>query len=329
MATQPQREKRMAIGNNKNIAMLLRQIGALLDEQSVQFKPAAYRKAAQTVEELLHDVSTFKTEKELMELPGIGPAIAGKIFEYLQTGRIKTLDELLAAQGGISPDLLMVEDLGFKRARQLQVALGIQTVADLIRAAEEGKLRHLPRFSELMEKKILENAKHVTERSRRFSRKDVEEDVETLLSTVRKVPGVEKAEVAGSFRRQKDTVGDIDILAVVKDREKVSDAIAHLPIVRHVVAHGEKKLSFDLTSGLRVDIRFVDEDQWGAALLYFTGDKEHNIALRKRAIAKGWKLNEYGLFEGEKAIASRKEENIYAVLGLSFMEPTRRTGELR
>ncbi|MFA6039806.1 MAG: nucleotidyltransferase domain-containing protein [Candidatus Peribacteraceae bacterium] len=311
---------------NRIIAGLLRQIGILLQEQGVQFKPAAYFKAAKVIEDLPQDIGTVKSEKELMELPGIGEAIAGKILEYRETGRIKALDDLIAQQGGISPALLIVEDLGPKRARLLQKELGIRTVADLIKAAEAGKIRSLPRFSDVMEKKILENARNVEERSKRFPRADVEDDVEELLKTLRAVPGVDRAEAAGSFRRRKETVGDVDIVAVGKDPGKAADAVAALPIVSHIVAHGGTKVSFDLKSGLRVDIRFVQPDQWGAALLYFTGDKEHNIALRKRAIQRGWKLNEYGLFEGEKVVASKEEEDIYRALGVRMPEPGERRG---
>ncbi len=313
--------------NNADIASALYQIAALLEEQGTKFKPAAYRRAAKTVEDLGKDIASFKTEDALMNLPGIGEAIAGKIREYLETGHIRTLDDLVAEQGGIPPDLLAVEDLGPARVRELQKKLGIASVADLIKAAETGKIRTLPRFSETMEKKILENAQRVKERSRRFLRSEVVDDVRMLLKTLRAVPGVVKAEAAGSFRRRKETVGDIDILAIAKNRERVSDAIAHLPIVRHVVAHGETKLSFDLLSGLRVDIRFVNRDQWGSALLYFTGDKEHNIALRKLAIRRGWKLNEYGLFEGEKVVASKEEKDVYQALGLAFVSPEERRGD--
>jgi len=332
-----------AVENNKKIAGLLRQIAALLEEQGVDFKPAAYRRAAKVLDELRRDVSDFKDLKELVALPGIGESIARKIQEYLKTKRIAALDKLLGMQGGISPALMEVEDLGPKRARQLQMALGIQTVADLIKAAEDGKLSGLPGFSEIMQAKILENAKHVSERVRRFPREEVKDDVAALLKKIGGVSGVERCEVAGSFRREKETVGDIDVLVVTKSAKDVSDAIAELPIVHDVVAHGDKKLSFDMAVGtplrpallqakvlgsagqVRVDIRFVARDQWGAALLYFTGSKEHNIALRKKAIQSEWKLNEYGLFEGEKVIASR-EEDIYRALGLPYLDPVKRLG---
>ncbi|MFH0770891.1 MAG: nucleotidyltransferase domain-containing protein [Candidatus Peregrinibacteria bacterium] len=328
------------MGNNTVIAGLLRQIAALLEEQGVRFKPAAYRRAAQTVEELPKDIATCGDEKELMKLPGIGEAIAGKIREYLTTGKIGALHQLLAEQGGIPPALMEVEGLGPKRARILQRELQIQTVADLIRAAEHDRLNGLPGFSRALQANILENAKRMKERARRFPRAEVTDDVETLLKKIRSVPGVLRAEVAGSFRRKKETVGDIDVLVVTASAKRVGDAIAELPIVRDVVAHGEKKLSFDLRSplrsrgatvgqaGIRVDIRFVRRDQWGAALLYFTGSKEHNIALRKRAMERGWKLNEYGLFRGIEVVASREEEDIYRALGYVWIDPSQRTDDL-
>ncbi|MFA7682463.1 MAG: nucleotidyltransferase domain-containing protein [Candidatus Peribacteraceae bacterium] len=310
--------------NNTVIANMLRQIATLLQEQEVAFKPAAYRRAAQVIEELPRDVSTYGDAKELKKLPGIGDAIAQKIIEYLETGGMTALENLRLTQGGIPAELMNVEGLGPKRVRQIQTAFGVQTVADLIKCAEEGKLRTLPRFSALLEKKVLENAKRVTEHTHRFPRAEVKIEVEKLIKKIKSITGVTRAEVAGSYRREKETVGDIDILAVTRSPKRVSDAVATLPDVRNVVAHGERKLSFDLKSGLRVDIRFVRSDQWGAALLYFTGSKEHNIAMRKVAISKGWKLNEYGLFEGEKIIASKSEKEIYGALDMKYHEPRER-----
>ncbi|MBU0766697.1 type-X family DNA polymerase [Patescibacteria group bacterium] len=314
--------------NNKAIAGLLCQIAALLQEQEVPFKPAAYRRAAQVIEELPRDISTYGDEKELKKLSGIGDAIARKIIEYLETGKITALENLRITQGGIPADLMDVEGLGPKRVRQIQAAFGVKTVADLIKAAEDGKLRTLPRFSELMEKKVLENAKRVKERTRRFPREEVKEDVIKLLKKIEGVEGVDQCSVAGSYRREKETVGDIDILVVTKSPKEVSDAIASLSIVRDVVAHGERKLSFDLKSGLRVDVRFVKKDQWGSALLYFTGSKEHNIAMRRVAIKNSWKLNEYGLFDGDALLASKTEEEIYKKLKLRFFAPKERGGRL-
>jgi len=317
------------VSNNKEIAGQLRQIAALLAEQQVPFKPAAYRRAAQVVEDLPRDVCTYGSAKELEKLPAIGEAIAKKIIEYLETGQISFLVKLRAEQGGISAELMDIEDLGPKRVRQIQSALGITTVAGLIKAAEAGKLQGLPRMSALMEKKILENAKRVKERTRRFPREEIKDDVEKLRKTIGGVQGIEKLEIAGSYRREKETVGDIDVLVVTKKPKNVSDAIASLSFVRDTVAHGDKKLSFDLKNGLRVDVRFVRRNQWGAALLYFTGSKEHNIAMRKVAMRHKWKLNEYGLFNGTgKFIAGKTEQEVYDKLGLPYFPPNQRIGKL-
>lgn len=314
--------------NNQAIAGKLRQIAALLQEQNVQFKPAAYRRAAQVIEELPKDVSTYGDEKELVKLPAIGEAIAGKILEYLETGEISFLTKLQAQQGGISADLMDIEGLGPKRVRQLQTELGITTVAQLKEAAQKHKLQQLELWDEILEKKVLDNIGKVSERTHRFPREEVKEDVELLLKTIEKVPKVQRCAVAGSYRREKETVGDIDILVVTDSSKEVADAISKLPIVRDIVAHGEKKISFDLHNGLRVDVRLVKQDQWGAALMYFTGSKEHNIAIRKVAIKKGWKLNEYGLFDGDTVVASKEEKDIYDALDLRFYEPRERVGSL-
>lgn len=314
--------------NNKVIAQMFRQIAVLLDEQGVAFKPAAYRRAAQVIEELPQDVAGFGDAKELKKLPGIGEATAHKIIEFLETGTISLLDKLRLEQGGISADLLDVEGLGPKRVRQLQKQLGIINIQQLLEAAQAGKLRDLDLWDAKLEQKILKNLERVEERITRFPREEIVPEVEQLIETIRSVPGVIRAEVAGSYRREKETVGDIDILLVTTTADKVAAAIAALPIVRDIAAQGEKKISFDLQNGLRVDVRLVSEDQWGAALLYFTGSKEHNIVLRKQAIKKGWKLNEYGLFAGDEIIASREEKDIYTALGLRFYEPKERIGHI-
>lgn len=300
-----------------------------MEDANVTFKIRAYLRAAKTIEELPEDVSTYGGVKELKALPGIGEATAKKIVEYLEKGTMEALEKLRRSSGGVSAELMGVENLGPKRAILIQKELGITTVPELIAAAKAGKLRSLSRFSEVIEKKILESAGRSKERSTRFARESVEGDVEILLRNVRSVPGVQRAEAAGSYRRRQTTVGDIDILVVTKSPTAVSEAISNLPFVRNIVAQGDKKLSFDLQSGIRVDVRFVSKDQWGSALLYFTGSKEHNIAMRIVAIKKGWKLSEYGLFDAKgKVIASKEERDIYEKLGLEYREPWERTGEL-
>lgn len=318
---------------NPAISALLRSIADLLDYQGVAFKPGAYRRAAQTIDDLPKDLATLTTKKDLMELPGIGDAIAEKILEYRSTGHISFLEKLKAETQMGAAGLMNIDDLGPKRVRDIEQLLGIRTVAELIEAAKAGKLRSLPRMSEKMEKKILEGALRAQDRVQRFALTDIEPDVTKLLETLKKIKGIVKAEAAGSFRRRKETVGDVDILlAAKKPTEELAAAIAKtiekLSIVERVVAAGKTRIAFDLTSKLRVDIRIVDLAQWGSALLYFTGSKEHNISLRRRAIAQGMKLNEYALLKNEKIIASKEERDIYAALDLPFIEPTKRAGEL-
>lgn len=317
---------------NAAVAALLRQIGDILDYQGVQFKPAAYRRAAQTIEDLTTDIASFKDKKALKELPGVGEAIADKILEYFKTGRMSFLDALKAETQMGAAGLLAVDDLGPKRVRELE-KLGILTVPQLIEAAEKGKLRDLPRFSELLEKKILESAKRSGDRVKRFNLKDVEPDVKVLVATLAKIKGAIHVEAAGSFRRRKETVGDVDVLIAVKKAsielaESIHKAIAKLPIVERIVASGPTRIAFDLKSGMRTDIRIVEEKQWGSALLYFTGSKEHNISLRRRAIDRGMKLSEYALFKNDKVVASKTEQDIYKALELPFIEPDKRVAEL-
>jgi DNA polymerase (family 10) len=317
---------------NASIAQIFRRIADLLDYQGVAFKPAAYRRAAQTIDDLPKDIAEFTDSKELKKLPGIGEAIADKILEYLKTGKVAAYDRLLFETQMGAAGLLVVEGLGPRRVREIEQHLDLRTVPELIMAAEAGKLRTLPGFSDVLEQKILENARRAHERSHRFPRADVATDVERLLKALRALPGAERVEAAGSYRRKKDTVGDVDILISASRNnlpEKlalaVADAVRAFPQFTRVVAEGPTKISFDLASGLRVDTRIVAAQEWGSALLYFTGSKEHNILLRRRAIERGLKLSEYGLFRGKKVLASETEEEIYKALGLSWIDPEERT----
>jgi DNA polymerase (family 10) len=318
---------------NATVAALLRRIADLLDYQGVQFKPAAYRRAAQTIEDLPKDVAEMQDRKELLKLPGIGEAIADKILEYCRTGRIRHLDELEAETQMGAASLLAVEGLGPKRVRQIEQSLNIRSIPELTEAAKQERLQKLPGFSEVLEKKILENAGRALERSKRFPIGEIEADVQSLLALLRAMRSVTKAEVAGSFRRRKETVGDVDILLAVPKHDAalanaIETSIQKLPIVDRIIASGDTKISFDLTSGLRIDVRIVADEEWGSALLYFTGSKEHNITLRRLAIEKGFKLSEYGLFNGKKRIASRTEEEVYQALGLRWIEPKERRAEI-
>jgi DNA polymerase (family 10) len=318
---------------NPAIAALLRKIADILDYQGVAFKPGAYRRAAQTIEDLPHDLATLKEKKALMDLPGIGDAIAEKILEYRETGRMSFLDKLIAETQSGAAGLMGLDDLGPKRVKDIEQQLGIRTIPELIDAARAGRLRTLSRMSEKIEKKILEGALRAQDRSKRFPLKEVESDVQQLLHTLKKLKGVTKIEAAGSYRRRKETVGDVDVLLAAKKpnealAEAIANAIGKLSIVERVVAAGKTRIAFDLKSKLRVDVRIVDLKQWGSALLYFTGSKDHNISLRRLAIEKGMKLNEYALLKGDVILASKEEADIYEALGLPFIEPENRIGQL-
>ncbi len=317
---------------NASLARLFRRIADLLDYQGVQFKPAAYRRAAQTIEDLPKDIAEMTDRKELMKLPGVGEALADKIIEYCTTGKIRVLDHLVAETSMGASGLLSVEDLGPRRVREIEQHLDVRTIPQLIEAAQIGRLRTLPGFSEVLEKKILENARRAKEGAKRFPRPEVEADVERLLKALREIGGVSRSEAAGSYRRYKETVGDIDILIGVQGKNipenvaiVIADAVRKSPKFARMVAEGPTKVSFDLKSGLRVDIRIVRMKEWGSAFLYFTGTKEHNIMLRRLAIERGLKLNEYGLFRESKDIASETEEDIYRALGLRFIRPEERS----
>jgi len=317
---------------NASIARIFRQIANLLEYQGIAFKPAAYRRAAQTIEDLPRDVAEIGGKKELMKLPGIGEALADKIIEYLETGKVHAYENLLVETSMGATGLLMVEDLGPRRVREIEQHLNIRTIPQLIEAAEKGRLRALPGFSEILEKKILENARRAKAGTKRFPRTEVEADVELLLSALRQVGGVSRSEAAGSYRRHKEMVGDVDILIGVQGKkvpgnvaQDIAGAVRKFPKFARMVAEGPTKVSFDLKSGLRVDIRIVMMREWGSAFLYFTGTKEHNILLRRMAQDRGLKLNEYGLFRSDKVVASEKEEDIYKSLGLAFIKPEERS----
>ncbi len=325
---------RFFMEHNQRAAALLREIADLLEYQGVSFKPAAYRRAAQTVEELPKNVCSYADEKALKALPGIGDAIAKKLREFCETGEMAFLLELRTETGDTAAALMRIDDLGPKRVKQLQ-EVGIHSVPELIKAAEAGTLRSLPRFSELLEKKILANARNVTARSQRYPLAEIQADVGTLLKALKRVKGVKRCDAAGSYRRRKETVGDIDILVAFQDAsddaarsERIAKAVQSMPIVSAIVAKGPTRLAFNLKTGLRVDIRLVKPEEWGSAFLYFTGSKEHNISLRRLAIVQGMKLSEYGLFTGEKVVASKEEQDIYKALGLPLIEPAHRTGDL-
>jgi DNA polymerase (family 10) len=304
---------------NAEIAAMFDQAAELLEIGGEnQFRVRAYRRAARTVEGLPKAVgSLLKSGRDLSELPGIGKDLAGKIADIAKTGHFDLLDTLKRKLPGELGDMAALPGLGPKRIRLLYDKLKVRTLNDLRRAIKTGQLRELRGFGPVIEKKLL-GALEKPQPARRFKLSVAEAEAEALVGFLRNSGRVV---VAGSFRRRRDTVGDLDVLVTAKNGAAVGNRLVEYENVAQVVAHGPTRTTVMLRSGLQVDVRAVPEESYGAALLYFTGSKAHNIALRGLANQHGWKLNEYGLFSGKRRIAGATEENVYEKLGLAFIPP--------
>ena len=309
---------------NVEFALIFREISLYLEMQGVQFKPRAYEKVAYTLEameEPLAEIYQRGGIKALREVPGVGEAIAEKIEEIIQTGKLTYYEELRRKTPVDIRALTAIEGVGPKMVKVLYEKLEVKDVSDLERVAQIGKIRGLPQFGEKMEQKILRGIEFLKQGSGRVTLGAALPLILEIHGRLRELSDVDEVEVAGSIRRRKETVGDADILAISSRPEKVMDYFVSMPEVAHVLGKGKTKAMIKLKNGLDVDLRVVPEESFGAALNYFTGSKDHNVALRRIAQEKGLKLNEYGLFRGSQRIAGKTEEEIYKVLGLSFIPP--------
>lgn len=319
--------------SNADVAEALREMALFLEMEGAPFKPQAYEKAAYAVSALdqpLAEIYAGGGAKALDNLPGIGKGIAERIAEMLETGKIRDLEELRAKTPVDILQMTAIEGVGPKKARALWEALGVRSVADLKRAAELGRVRELPHFGPRSEQKLLEAVTFFEEAAGRRPLGEVLEIARRIETALKTVPGVEQVAVAGSIRRHRETIGDVDLLVATRDPAPVTRAFETLPEVRVVFAHGPTRTLVRLTNGMDADLRVLAPESFGAALLYFTGSKAHNVALRRIAIKHGLKLNEYGLFRGEQAIAARTEAEVYEALGLPWIPPEMRenTGEI-
>jgi len=307
---------------NAEIAALLDQTAELLEiEGANPFRVRAYRRAARTIEGLPQSAACLVAAgRELSELPGIGEDLAGKIAQIIKTGHFAALDALKKELPGELGAIAALPGLGPKRVKRLYDELGVRSIADLRAAVEGGRLRKLKGFGEKIEQKLLAALEKPTAAAR-FKLSATEAEAETLVALLKPAVGDGQVVAAGSYRRRRDTVGDLDILATSRKPASVGDRLVGYDNVAEVLARGPTRTTVVLRSGLQVDLRVVPQESYGAALLYFTGSKAHNIALRGLAIERGWKLNEYGLFDGETRIAGRTEEEIYKKLGLAFIAP--------
>jgi DNA polymerase (family X) len=321
---------------NHEIGAVFEEIAAIMrvtqDDPKWSFKAAAYDRAKRSIDglpERLEDIARDQNRK-LTDIPGIGADLAAKIKELVETGQLKYHQEQLKKIPRSLLDLMQLPGVGPQKVRLLYHQLNIQTLDQLEAAAQEGKLRELPGMSEKSEQSILNALRALHRSAGRFRLDQAHETAEEIQAFLAEIKGPQQVTPAGSLRRGRDTVGDLDLLITGGDRARISERFLKFPRIAQVLAKGDDKVSVKLKNQMQVDVRLLEPDEFGSALMYFTGSKEHNVALRDRAKRRGWKLSEYGLFEGEKRIAGRTEEEIYRKLGLEYIPPEIReaTGEI-
>lgn len=312
----------MPVSNNE-VAQIFNKVADLLEiEGENPFKIRAYRNAAMTIENLPHNASMMVEKKEdLTELPGIGRDLADKIKNIIKNGELELLTELENKFPPGLSKLMDVPGLGPKKVKKLYDALNVQNLDDLAKAAEEKKIRSLPDFSLKTEEHIAHEVKKITKEYNRIKLSVADQYAQPLVEYLKKDKNIKNIEVAGSYRRRQETIGDIDILVTCDNNLGIMDRFVSYDGVKQVLSKGETRSSVILKSEIQVDIRVVLQKSYGAALLYFTGSKSHNIHIRKIAKQNEWKVNEYGLFEGDDFIAGMSEDEMYKKLGLSYIPP--------
>ena len=312
---------------NREIANLLYEMAELLELHAEnRFKIIAFSKAARAIESLPEDISIVCREKRLQSIPGIGKAIAQKVEEYLKTGQIAAYQELLAKTPPGLVKLLQISGLGPKTVFLLHEKLNITNLEELENAAKEHRIRRLPRMGPTRETNILKSIERYKKRSTRILFSTAEPIVDDILAYLQGMEGLDHISVAGSFRRAKETVGDIDILATASRPEEIVAAFARMPLVEEVLVQGPTKASVIVHETIQVDLRIVEHRSFGTVLQYFTGSKEHNVRLRQLALSRGYSLSEYSLtrLADSRDLFFDREEGVYAALGLSYIPPEMR-----
>src|SRR5947208_355665 len=317
--------------DNKAIANLFYEAADLMEVRGDDsFRIRSYRRAAEALESLQGQVSDiYQDEKSLLAIPGIGKSMASNIREICREGKLQVREELLQKYRPAMLELLKIQGLGPKTIALIWDAFQVCDIDGVAKLAQEGKLRELPRLSEKSEQKILKSIESYRQITGRFLIDKADEVAAKMILLLEGLPGVEKITPAGSLRRGRETVGDVDILVTGKccgneeQRNKVIEQILSFPGILDVLAKGENKVSFKLRGGMQVDVRLLLPDSFGAALQYFTGSKSHNVSLRQRALRLGYTLNEYGLvrMEDNTRVAGQSEEEIYKKLGVAFIPP--------
>lgn len=317
------REGSRAQITNADVAAMFDEIADLLELQSASiFRIRAYRNAARMLGDLGRSVQAMVVHGEDLDaLPGIGVDLAAKITGIVNTGACPLLEQLRAQVPPGVVELLRIRGIGPRRARALQQALGIRTIEDVQRAITDGRLCKVRGFGAKTQTRILESiaARHQTEQ--RFRLPMAMQLAEARLASLATEPGVLNAQAAGSLRRWRDTVGDLDLVVAASPGSSVIRHFSAAPDVATILIKSSTRASVVLANGMQIDLRAVPPENFGAALLYFTGSKSHNIALRQRALDAGLKLNEYGLYREDVRIAGDTEASVYQALGLPFIEP--------
>jgi len=317
---------------NSDVASVLYEIGEILTVKGDIFRSRAYQMAAQRITALTEDIRAIKARGELESIPGVGKSISAVISEVLDTGQSKILEELRESLPKGVRDLMELEGVGPKLAMRLNQELGVASIDDLEKAAKEGRVRELKGFGPKKEANILVSIDAYRSRQTRFLLGAILPVVDQLTKYMRESDAVLKVEVAGSARRRKETIGDLDVLASSMKPEEVTQRFITMPPVIRVVSHGTTRSTVVLEGQIQVDLRVVAPEEYGSALQYFTGSKEHNVKLRTIGVKKGFKLNEYGLFDRDtdRRVAGEDEEGIYRALGMDLMPPELRenTGEI-
>lgn len=296
-----------------------------------RFRANAYAGAAQTLRNMQEPVETLAGDiQQLEDLKSIGKSIAEKIIEFLATEQIQTFEELKKKVPFPLLELMDLEGFGPATLRLLHDELGIKSKEELVTAIEKGKLEKVKGFASRKIEKLKQSLK-LDSAKKRLPLKEAQRIADDLLQAIKNIDGVKQATIAGSIRRKKDTIGDIDIVITADERKwkKIITSITQLPQVKTVVAAGKTRASLVLkTKQVQADVRVVHDDEYGAALFYFTGSKDHNIQLRSLAKQRGWKVNEYGVFNNKtaKKLAGKTEEEIYELFGIRFIPPEKRVG---
>jgi DNA polymerase (family X) len=321
------RRSSKSIVENSEIAAVFEEISNLVkilqEDPKWQFKAIAYDRARRAIEgypERLEDISR-DPDRKLTEIPGIGGDLAAKILELIQTGRSQYHQEQLKKIPQSLLRLLQLQSVGPQKVRLFYDKLKIQSVDQLEEAAKAGRLRDLPGMSKKSEENILKAIQVFRRATGRFRLDTAFETAQALSEYLRECKLVEEVTPAGSLRRGRETVGDLDLLVTGRDHIAIADHFAKFGGIAQIFAKGEDKVSVQLDNDMQVDVRLLERESYGAALQYFTGSKEHNVALRDRAKRRGWKLSEYGLFKGDQPIAGATEEELYEKLGLPWIPP--------